>query len=130
MKGRFGVVLLLVASMAACGGTDEAFKKGFEEGKSSGHPKGQEEISQSDMGEEWPLTVSSGILKCEEPKENELNVQIVTFEAEGKIYAVNGIAKGREAGEDIDPIWADNPNIPGAKKDIGPLISRGRALCG
>jgi hypothetical protein len=46
------------------------------------------------------------------------------------VYAVNGIA--RQSGEcaEIDPIWVDDPDIPGAKMDIGPIIDRGLELCG
>lgn len=126
MKTQLGALLLLLASIAVgCGGAKEGFQRGIEEGLG----KQEEEVTESDFGDRWPLTVSRGILKCEKLEDSELNVQAVTFEAEGKVYAVNGIAKGRKAGEDIDPIWAENPSIPGTKKDISPLIDRGRSLC-
>lgn len=75
------------------------------------------------MGSAWPLSVAKGVLRCREPG-------AVTFEAGGMVYAVNGIA--RQSGEcaEIDPIWVDDPDIPGAKMDIGPIIDRGLELCG
>jgi hypothetical protein len=41
--------------------------------------------------------------------------------------AVNGLAK-RQGFKDIEPIWADDPET-GLKKNIGPIIDRGLALC-
>lgn len=51
----------------------------------------------------------------------------VTFKARGDVYAVNGLAKG-QGFKDIEPIWADDPET-GSKKNIGPIIDRGLALC-
>jgi len=51
----------------------------------------------------------------------------VTFKAGGDVYAVNGLAKG-QGFKDIEPIWADDPET-GSKKNIGPIIDRGLALC-
>ncbi len=53
-------------------------------------------ITDADYGEDWPFTVSEGLLKC---SQNE-----VTFVSGGVAYAVNGSAKA--AGfADIEPIW-------------------------
>lgn len=79
------------------------------------------QISESDYGDQWPLTVPSGTLQCE--------ADAVTFTAGGVTYAVNGMATTRDFGVDIDPIWRPNPDIPGAKVSIGPLIDDGLALC-
>ena len=35
----------------------------------------------------------------------------------------------RQGFKDIEPIWADDPET-GLKKNIGPIIDRGLALCG
>lgn len=56
------------------------------------------------------------------------NLQIVTIETAGQTYAVNGTALGRGY-TDIEAIWLDNDQIPGAKVSIGALIDAGRALC-
>jgi len=79
-----------------------------------------EEIARADFGSDWPLTVAEGTLACE-------GAGAVTFTAEGTTYAVNGLAAGMDRWADIDPIWAPAPG--GLKKNIGPLIDRGLALC-
>lgn len=72
----------------------------------------------------WPLVSRSGILRCEPAGE----LQIVTIETAGEVYALNGTARARGYA-DIEPIWLDNVDIPGAKVSIGALIDTGRALC-
>ena len=103
------LALLLVATIAACSGADTAA------GNSS------IEVSRADFGAEWPLTVDSGTLSCE--------ADAVTFESSGTTYAVNGTAGSRDAGVDIEPIWADDPSGDAPKLNIGPLIDRGIELC-
>ncbi len=47
-------------------------------------------------------------------------------------YAMNGTAKTMATDNDwhdVDEIWAVNPEIDGAKKNIGPLIDLGLQLC-
>lgn len=78
-------------------------------------------VRRADMPNEWPLTVESGILRCQG--------QAVTFDSDGKHYAVNGTAKSRQAGIDIEEIWAMDSGGLGLRKNIGPLIQRGLALC-
>lgn len=81
-------------------------------------------VSRVEFGDAWPLTVERGTLLCID--------QAVVFSSGGVNYAVNGTAVQRasEFGwRDIEAIWADNPTVAGLKKDIGPLIERGRALC-
>jgi hypothetical protein len=86
--------------------------------------EGSVAISAADVSEDWPLTVQSGTLSCDGPGS-------VTFTApDGTTYAVNGMAKSFSGAPDIDPIWADDPDVPGLKISIGELIERGLALCG
>lgn len=42
-------------------------------------------VNAADFGDDWPLTVSEGVLRWEPP-------DAVVFVAEGKEYGVNGIA--------------------------------------
>ena len=77
-------------------------------------------ISASDYGDRWPLTVEDGILRCE-------GARAVVFIAGGRAYGVNGTALTMGYPE-IDPIWAVGEYAP--RKDIGPLIGDGLALCG
>jgi hypothetical protein len=81
----------------------------------------EERVAQAEFGDDWPLTVSEGTLRCEASK--------VTFEADGTVYAVNGTARADDSYSDIDSIWADDPSGLGLKKNIGPLIDRGLLLC-
>lgn len=97
--------------LVACGGG----------GAGSEASAGSIEVSQSDFGSDWPLTVDSGTLACGGAGE-------VTFTANGTTYAVNGLAKAATVFPDIDPIWAKGEGAP--RKDIGPLIQRGLELCG
>ncbi|WP_301149011.1 DUF2511 domain-containing protein [Mycobacterium simiae] len=74
----------------------------------------------------WPLTVNEGTLACE-PLGGRLSR--VTFTYGGTTYWLNGTAKAAHTYADLDTIWRDNPDIPGTKIDIGPLLDRGAALC-
>jgi hypothetical protein len=81
-------------------------------------------ITQEQYGEEWPFTVSKGILECILPA-------IITFKANNQVYAVNNLAKSRGY-KDLDEIWKDDPNKQGMeinKVDIGAIISKGLELC-
>ena len=81
---------------------------------------GKIEITSQEYGEDWPFTVSKGTLECKD--------DAVIFHANGSKYAVNGTAQ-RLGALRINPIWKDNPAIPGTKISVGPLISRGLDLC-
>ena len=76
----------------------------------------------------WPFTVSEGTLLCA-PYGVGGNQQSVTFVANRRMYAANGTAKGTDQFEDIDAIWKDNPDIPGTKVNIGPILDKGLSLC-
>ncbi|NJO17816.1 MAG: DUF2511 domain-containing protein [Thioploca sp.] len=78
-------------------------------------------VSKSSFKGVWPLTVKEGTLAC--------NNNAVTFKTmDGEIYAVNGVAESRGA-QEINPIWKDNPDLPGAKLNISDLIRKGLSLC-
>jgi len=104
------VVLVFALTLAGCSSTG---------GGGGGGGSGLE-VSRSDFGKDWPLTVQSGTLNCE-------GAGAVTFTTNGTTYAVNGLANGMDQWPDIDAIWADAPH--GLKKNIGPLIDRGLKLC-
>lgn len=82
-------------------------------------------VDQADYGDEWPLTVPDGDLRC-------VDDSSVIFLRGGLTYAVNGLARG-SADENgwrlIDEIWRDDPSLPGTKVDMHPLIERGLDLC-
>ncbi len=83
---------------------------------------GGEKITQAEYGDQWPFTVSEGQLLCNAPN-------YVYFKANGQEYAINGAAKQIGAFRPTEEIWRDNPEIPGTKINIGPIISRGLELC-
>jgi hypothetical protein len=82
--------------------------------------KRTERVSRQQFGDEWPFIVDEGAIQGR-------GWGSVTFKAGGDVYAVNGLAKG-QGFKDIEPIWADDPET-GSKKNIGPIIDRGLALC-
>lgn len=89
---------------------------------SSTTPSNELRVSAADFGDDWPLTVQSGVLRCGRS-------MAVTFTHGGWEYAINGVARSREGFRPIQEIWQDNPEIPGTKKSIAPLIERGLELC-
>jgi hypothetical protein len=78
-------------------------------------------VDASCFDREWPLTVDQGVLACD--------LDAVTITAEGAVYAINGLARQRELGDDLDPIWKPNPDVEGASISVGPLIDLGLTLC-
>lgn len=79
------------------------------------------EISREEYGESWPFTVDSGRLEC-------WRGSAAVFVADGTVYQLNGVAK-QMGHAPIDPIWRDNPAIPGTKISLGPVIQRALTLC-
>lgn len=78
-------------------------------------------VNESCLDRPWPFSIEQGTLVCD--------ADAVTFEAAGAVYALNGLALGRELGDDPDSIWLDNPEVEGFKISIGPLIDLGLELC-
>jgi hypothetical protein len=76
-------------------------------------------VSSRDFGDRWPLTVSSGLLRCESDRE-------ITFQWKGTTYALTGSAEHR-AYDDIAAIWAGTPGT--GRLPLTPLVDRGWELC-
>lgn len=74
-------------------------------------------ISQAEYGDRWPFSIEQGRLRCEE-------AGAVILTANGKDYAVNGMAGGRYASVQSVLNRTNHSNV-----DIGPIISRGLTLC-
>lgn len=82
------------------------------------------EVTEKEYGDDWPLTVESAELRCEEPS-------VVIAEADGTTYALNGAAQ-QEGYPPVDPIWRDDPEAPEGvdmKVSLRPLNDRGLELC-
>jgi Protein of unknown function (DUF2511) len=114
--------LLSVGLLAGCGGSSGTANS---PNATSSSPN-EKTVSRADYGAKWPLKVESGTLRCDDPG-------AVTFTSNGTTYWVNGTAGDYGADDqgwkDIRPIWANDPDIPGLKISIGPLIDDGLALC-
>lgn len=79
------------------------------------------EISKSTFNGTWPFTVESGVLECK-------NKYFAIFTSGGVSYGLNGAATSHGY-KPIDPIWAPNPDIPGLKANVGPIINQALSLC-
>jgi Protein of unknown function (DUF2511) len=79
-------------------------------------------VSRAQYGDAWPLTVESGVLRCEPG-------QAVVFRApDGSDYGVNGPSLD-DSYHHIEAIWAADPTGVSPKLSLGPLIQAGLALC-
>lgn len=79
------------------------------------------EVSKGEFGESWPFTVQSGIVDC-------VDGQAAVFKTGGRSYQLNGFARSRGYAP-IDPIWRENPEIPGTKVNIGRMIDLALQQC-
>ena len=82
---------------------------------------------------DWPLTIDGGILTCVKVPVVGRPEAVIIYDHDGKAWPVNGVARmhhKRYAVEPkLDPIWREDPEIPGAKVSVGPLIKRGLKEC-
>lgn len=76
-------------------------------------------VTRGELGAEWPLKVSRGVLRCEHGRE-------ITFQVGGTTYTLNRDPK-RSANSDISPVRS--VGAFGALGDLTPLVRRGQALC-
>lgn len=86
-------------------------------------------VSREQFGDAWPFTVEWGCVDC--VRNTKTGMPMATFETMGKyriVYGLNGhaIAYGFP---DISDIWKDNPEIPGTKISIGPIIDLALEQC-
>ncbi|MEX0605782.1 MAG: DUF2511 domain-containing protein [Marinobacter sp.] len=79
------------------------------------------EVSKGEFDGSWPFTVDSGVVDC-------FDGEAAVFKAEGQSYQLNGYARSRGYAP-IDPIWKDNPDIPGAKVSVGDMINLALKQC-
>lgn len=116
---RFSRVVITAAVgvvLAGCGGASSTTADGASGDQSK-------KIGRADTAD-WPLTVESGVLKCE----GSGGFGKVTIEVDGKSYALNGSAMSDKSNVDLRPIWADD-KAAGFKMSVGPLIQEGLRLC-
>jgi hypothetical protein len=78
-------------------------------------------VTASEFGDQWPLSVDSGRIDCIAPG-------AAIFIYDGTTYQLNGMAQSQGYAR-INPIWRNNPEIPGAKISISPLLKAALELC-
>lgn len=75
----------------------------------------------------WPLTVTGGVLSCVSGEAVFLTTR------DGRMWPLNGLAQqlGSRYGAEpaINPIWREDPDLPGLRINIGTLIARARRVC-
>lgn len=71
-------------------------------------------------GHEWPLTVDHGTIECR-------NHRAAFVDPTGRRWALNGTAQ--KYLPKIEPIWRENPVIPGTRVNLGQLTSAAVELC-
>lgn len=76
-------------------------------------------ITRAELGPAWPLTISEATLHCEFRGE-------IVVQHRGTGYSLTGHEK-HGAYTDIGAIHAEDTD--GRRKDLGPLIERGKRLC-
>jgi hypothetical protein len=85
-------------------------------------------VSREMMGDAWPLSVDSGILRC-------LDGRMIVLEANGTTHAVNSLAAGAKTASgdlrwpNIKELSVARADAEGLIKNVQPLVDRGLALC-
>ncbi|WP_081194874.1 DUF2511 domain-containing protein [Halomonas sp. BC1] len=87
----------------------------------SGCSQSGQQVSASEYGEKWPFTVQSGRLDC-------VQGRAAIFIVGDKKYQLNGFAQSKGY-QSITPIWRNNPDIPGAKINIGEMTKLALEQC-
>jgi hypothetical protein len=123
MRAAVAAMVLAAGALAVlgCGGADDPGGSG-RENPSGGRPQAIK-ISASDLPRgTWPLTVSSGELRCEGAAE-------VIFSGPGlRDYGVS-VAAVKRGLPPLEGLWKREPGRPRVPMDITPLLARGLALC-
>jgi hypothetical protein len=121
-----GALVGLMLAAGGCGDESDSGDGGNGHGEPASEGPGTLRISAGDVPRgDWPLMVQEGALRCE----GSGGSGAVVFRApDGADYGVNGTALGQGFPE-IDPIWKKDPDIPGARINISPVLNRGLELC-
>ncbi|PHR93480.1 MAG: hypothetical protein COA78_32785 [Blastopirellula sp.] len=82
------------------------------------------EVTAEEFGDQWPFTVDRGVVDC-------VKEMAYTFEADGKVYALNGFASAWLGAADTKAIARLNPKYPDLDLyiGIGAVQSAAKAEC-
>jgi len=86
-------------------------------------------VSSQEYGDKWPYTIPEGVLECQTRIVVGYVKNDVTIRYNGRIYAINGSARGNHNFAPLEQIWRDNPEHPGSKIPDPGIIKRGLQLC-
>lgn len=119
------VALVLAIGAAGCG--EDSSTSGQAPAKEQAAPDpGALAVSDFPKGE-WPLTVSKGVVRCEG---SDGSGSVIFRAPDGMDYAVNGTAMTvKQDLPNIEAIWKKDPDVPGTRINIGPVIDKGLELC-
>lgn len=113
--------LAALAVMVACGAPRPA--GGGLQQQQRRQVGGRLTVTKAEYGERWPLTVDTAEVEC-------LPGDRYVVHANGTTYGLNGLAMaGPDAYPSVRPIWRDDPNNPGSKVSIAPLIEAAKSTC-
>lgn len=82
---------------------------------------GGQKVSKNDYGNLWPFEVDEGVVDCEKGN-------AAVFKANGKTYVLNGFADAKGY-TDLEPIWRENPDVPGTRINLGDFITLALENC-
>ncbi|MDZ4190748.1 DUF2511 domain-containing protein [Ectopseudomonas chengduensis] len=87
----------------------------------------QDLISAEDFGNDWPFTFEEGYVACHAGN------AVTVMDAEtGRMYSLNGAAKGKASAlglDDLEAVWLDNPEIAGTRVSVSAVIDTALKLC-
>lgn len=87
----------------------------------------QDLISATDFADAWPFTFEEAYVACHAG-----NAVTVMDAESGRMYPLNGAASGKARAlglDDLQSVLLDNPEIPGTKVSVSPVIEKGLTLC-
>ena len=86
-------------------------------------------VNSAEFGDGWPFHAGAATLHCGGPG-------AIWAEIDGQHYPLNALAPGWVAEKhpeitlsDLESAWRDDPNRPGSKADLGPVMDRALAIC-
>lgn len=122
--------ILVAAVVSGCAGAPGVHGAQIASDSGVSRDTGPVTLTSSDYGNDWPLTVPTAVVRCEDPLSNGYGSVTVTIE--GTEYAVNGDARqsGRWPDFTTSSYWRDDTQLgAGVKVSIDPVIEAGLKLC-
>jgi hypothetical protein len=91
------------------------------------------EISDAQYGDDWPFRFKSALLECETRKIGGLDRPVVTLRAEGRVMALNGVARSLQQYDDYQRHMGLRDTVTGAflkgTHTVSNLVEIGVSIC-